>query len=153
MSVPMPISSTMRFRAMGIPFGAYASTSHDFQPSCSGLARASTPSFRHARKKTWMAGTRPAMTVWMKGPNAPSTRSHLLEVDALGDRQAAQVAAQTIHAELDCAEAHPVAAADDARAPRHDLRRGRDADVDRAAEIDAVGALVDRDQHRQRVGG
>jgi hypothetical protein len=35
--------------------------------------------------------------------------SHALEIGALGDRQALQVAAQAVEAEIDGAEAHPVA--------------------------------------------
>ena len=37
-----------------------------------------------------------------------------LEIGALGDREALKVAAQAVEAELDGAEAHPVAAAVDA---------------------------------------
>ena len=44
--------------------------------------------------------------------------SHPLEIGALGDREAAQVAAQAVEAELDGAEAYPVASAIDARARR-----------------------------------
>src|SRR5436305_11925921 len=49
----------------------------------------------------------------------------------------------------DGAEAHPVAAADDAGAAGDGVCRGRDRDADRGAEIDAVGPLVERDQHGQ----
>src|SRR5436190_2489763 len=44
------------------------------------------------------------------------TASHPLEIGALGDRQALQIAAQAVEAQLDGAEAHPVASAIDARA-------------------------------------
>ena len=78
-------------------------------------------------------------------------RLHPLEVGALGDRQTLQVAAQAVEAELDRTQAHPIAAALDARAG-FDALLGGDREMDAAAEIDAVGAVVDLDQHRERVG-
>jgi hypothetical protein len=74
-----------------------------------------------------------------------------IEVGALGDRQTLQVAAQAVEAELDRTQAHPIAAAIDARAG-FDALLGGDREMDAAAEIDAVGAVVDLDQHRERVG-
>jgi hypothetical protein len=53
-----------------------------------------------------------------------------------------EVAAQAVEAELDDTQAHPVAAAIDARAARLDPLLGSDLEVDAAAEIDAVGAVV-----------
>ena len=83
----------------------------------------------------------------------PRRCSHPLEIGALGDREALQVAAQAVEAELDGTEAHPVAAAIDPRAARFDPVSGGDREMDAAAEIDAVGAVIDLDQHRQRVAG
>ena len=61
-------------------------------------------------------------------------------------------APQAVQPHLDRAEPHPVAPAQTMRARRERHRRpGRDADPDRAAEIDPVGAVVELDQHRQRV--
>ena len=89
--------------------------------------------------------------------------SDLLEVDALDDRQALEKAAQTVECKLGCTEAHPFAAADDAGAAERDvtspgiawLDRGnagvRNRDPYGAAKVDAVRALVQLDQHRQRV--
>ena len=76
----------------------------------------------------------------------PHARSHPLEIGALGDRQTLEVAAQAVAAELDRAEAHPVAAAIDARATGFHPFLGGDREVDAAAEIDAVGAVIDLDQ-------
>src|SRR5207302_8681099 len=73
------------------------------------------------------------------------------EIDALGDRQAIKGAAQAVEAEFDGAEAHPFAAAEDARAAGFGLPLAGDADADRAAEIDPVGAVVEVGQHRQRM--
>src|SRR5579872_5156335 len=74
-----------------------------------------------------------------------------LEIDALGDRQAVEEAAQTVEAQFDRAEAHPFAPAENARATGFAAIRGGDADADRAAEIDPVVAVFEIDQHRQRV--
>src|SRR5437660_1698172 len=73
------------------------------------------------------------------------------EIDALGDGQAVKGAAQAVEAEFDGTETHPFAAAEDARAAGFGVPLAGDADADRAAEIDAVGAVVEVDQHRQRV--
>src|ERR1051325_682972 len=81
------------------------------------------------------------------------TGSDFFEVDALPDRQALQEAPEAVESHLDRAEAHPLAAADDATAARlHGVRR-RDRETDRAAELDAIGAVVEIDEHRERVGG
>src|SRR6059036_971994 len=61
------------------------------------------------------------------------------------------MAPQAVERQLDGAEPHPLAAADDATAPRGDVVRGGDGQADGAAELDAVGALVEVDQHGQRV--
>jgi hypothetical protein len=74
-----------------------------------------------------------------------------LEIGALGDGEALQVAVQAIEAEFDGAEANPVAAAMDARAARFDALLGGDCEMDAAAEIDTVGAVVDFDEHGERV--
>jgi hypothetical protein len=71
------------------------------------------------------------------------------EIGALGDREALQVAAPPV----DCAEARPIAAAIDARAARPRSLRPGDGEMDAAAEIDAVRAVVDLDQYRERVAG
>src|SRR5205823_2893503 len=66
--------------------------------------------------------------------------------------------AMTVHAPI-ClplvtrAQANPLAAADDAAAPRRGVAHGGDGQADGAAKLDAVGALVEIDQHGQRVGG
>jgi hypothetical protein len=53
-------------------------------------------------------------------PGPPRCCSHPLEIGAFGDRQALEVAAQAVEAELDRTQAHPVAAAIDARAAGFD---------------------------------
>ena len=58
-----------------------------------------------------------------------------LEVDALVDREAEQVAAQAVEAELDGAGAHPLATADQAGLARHHGVGVGDADGDGATEI------------------
>src|SRR5437870_1634532 len=77
----------------------------------------------------------------------------LLEVDALVDGQSLQIAPQAVQAHLDGAQADPLAAAQDARAPRGGLRLGGDGQADGAAELDAVRALVQVDEHGQRMRG
>src|SRR5579884_4397261 len=74
-----------------------------------------------------------------------------LKVDALGHRQVVEKAAQAIQPQLHGAEPHPVAPAEDARAARLHLVLGRDADADRAAEVDAVRPVVEIDQHGERM--
>src|SRR6266850_8618767 len=80
-----------------------------------------------------------------------NARSNPFEVGALGDREALEVAAQAVEAELDGAEAHPVATAVNARAAGFHTFLGGDREIDAAAEIDAVGTVVDLDQYRQGV--
>jgi hypothetical protein len=75
-----------------------------------------------------------------------------LEIGAFGDGEALEVAAQAVEAEFDGAEPDPVAAAIDARAAGFDTLLGGDCGMDAAAEIDAVGAVVDFDEHGERVG-
>jgi hypothetical protein len=70
------------------------------------------------------------------------TKLHPLEIGALGDGEALEVAAQAVEAELDDIEARPVAAAIDTRAAGSDALLGSDLKVDAAAEIDAVGAVM-----------
>src|ERR1700712_5425008 len=81
------------------------------------------------------------------------TVSGLLEVDAFDHGQALQVAAQAAGPDSPRAKPHPVSPAENARAAEHDLARGGDADPDGAAEIDAIGAVIEVDQHRQRMRG
>ena len=76
-----------------------------------------------------------------------------LEIDAFVDRQSQQVAAQAIEPEFGRADAHPVAAAQHPRLPRNRAEHIGDADADRAAEIRPVGAVVELDQHGERVTG
>ena len=66
-----------------------------------------------------------------------------LEIGAFRDREALEVAAQAVEAELDRTQAHPVATAIDARAARFDALLRGDREMDAAAEIDAVGAVMD----------
>ena len=54
-----------------------------------------------------------------------------------------QVATQAVEPHFDGAEAHPLAAAEDARSAGFCLSLAGDADADCAAEIDAVGAVVE----------
>ena len=63
------------------------------------------------------------------------------------------MAAQAVEAELDGTQAHPVATAIDARAARLDPVPRGDREMDAAAKIDAVGAVIDLDQYRERVMG
>src|SRR6266568_2461036 len=77
--------------------------------------------------------------------------SNLLEVDPLRYRQPLQISAQAVEAEFGGAEAHPFAPAENAGAPGRDTLLTGDRQVNAAAEIDAVRALVHIDQHRQRV--
>src|ERR1700730_11384035 len=79
------------------------------------------------------------------------SRLHPFEIGALGDREALEIAAQAVEAELDGAEAHPVATAVNARAAGFHTFLGGDREIDAAAEIDAVGTVVDLDQYRQGV--
>jgi hypothetical protein len=81
-----------------------------------------------------------------------SSGSHPLEIGALGDREAVEVAAQAVEAELDGAQADPVAAAINARAAGFDSVLGGDGEMDAAAEIDTVRAVVDFDQHGESMG-
>src|SRR5262249_15500224 len=64
-----------------------------------------------------------------------------------------ELAAEAVEAEFDSAEADPLPTAEDARAARHGLLLGGDADADRAAKIDPVGAVVEIDQDGERVTG
>ena len=68
---------------------------------------------------------------------------HPLEIGALGDWEGLEVAAQAVEAEFDGAEPRPVAAAIDARTAGFDPICGGDREMDAAAEIDAVGAIID----------
>src|SRR4029453_7756517 len=76
-----------------------------------------------------------------------------LEVDALVDRQAEQMATQAIQPHLDRAGADPVAVADQARLARDGAVRVGDADAHRAAEIGPLRAFVEIDQQGQRMAG
>jgi hypothetical protein len=61
-----------------------------------------------------------------------------------------QAAAQAIQRQLDRAEAQPFAPAEQARPPRAAILGGGDRQMDGAAELDAVFALIDVDEHRER---
>ncbi|HEV8640652.1 MAG TPA: hypothetical protein VGV13_06090 [Methylomirabilota bacterium] len=63
------------------------------------------------------------------------------------------MAAQAVQPHLDRAQAYPLATAHDATAPGGDLLLGGDRQTDDPAELDAVRAFVEIDQHRQRVRG
>src|ERR1700732_1623632 len=76
-----------------------------------------------------------------------------LEVDPFGDRQGLELAVHGGEAELDSAEAHPIAAPDDASAAGDASRLGRNRDADGAAEVDPVGAVVEVDQNGKGVRG
>src|SRR3989442_12630791 len=86
-------------------------------------------------------------------PRRTRAASSFLEIDPLVDGQALQMTAQAVQPHLDGAQAYPLATADDAAAPRGDLRLGRDGQTDGAAELDPVRTVVDVDQDRQRMGG
>src|SRR5215813_9954646 len=82
-----------------------------------------------------------------------ATLSRLLEVDPLVHGQSLKLAAQTVEPHLRGAQAHPLAPAENAAAPGLGPLCGRDGQADGAAEVDPVGAVVEIDQYRQRVGG
>src|SRR5438445_632460 len=97
--------------------------------------------------------TRPVSSSTRRFFTPPAPGSGLLEVDALDDRQPLQVAPQAIERHLDGAEAHPFTPAHDAAAARGDVGLGRDRQADRAAELDAIGAVVEVHERAQHVGG
>src|SRR5262245_30961939 len=80
------------------------------------------------------------------------TLSRLLEVDPLVYGQPLELAAQAVEAHLGGAQADPLAPAENTAAPRLGPIRGGDGQADGAAEVDPVGAVVQIDQHCQRVG-
>src|SRR5258708_40359659 len=75
--------------------------------------------------------------------------SHPLEIGALRDGEALEVAAQAVEAELDRAEAHPVAAAIDARAAGLAPLFGRAREMDAAAKNHPGRAVTDPRHNRQ----
>src|SRR3989440_8438279 len=79
--------------------------------------------------------------------------SDFLEVGSFPHGQGLQESAKAVERHLDRAQANPLAAADDAAAPRRGVAQCGDGQADGAAKLDAVGALVEIDQHGQRVGG
>src|SRR5215470_7604786 len=79
--------------------------------------------------------------------------SCLLEVDALDHRQALEISPQAVHAELGSPEPHPFAAAEDAAAARLHAFRAGDGEIDGAAELDAVGPVVEVHEHGEGVRG
>src|SRR4030095_7179480 len=89
--------------------------------------------------------------VTVSGAGPAAMRSGLLEVDPLVDRQPLQVAAQAVESHLDGTQAHPFAPAQDAGLARYRVPLGGDREADRASELDAVGAVVQIDQHREGV--
>src|SRR5262249_23175492 len=78
---------------------------------------------------------------------------HPFKIGAFGDREALQITAQAVEAEFDRTQPHPAAAAIDTRATRFDPVFRGDREMDAAAKIDAVGAIIDLDQHGERVRG
>src|SRR6266545_4859326 len=86
-------------------------------------------------------------------PNARRAISGLFEVDPLVHRQPLEMAAQAVEPHLAGTQAHPLAPAENATAPGIGPLGGRDRQVDGTAEVDPVGAVVEIDQHRQRVAG
>ena len=64
-----------------------------------------------------------------------------------------QETAQAIEGQFDRAQPDPFASAQDARPPNLDPVSGRYADPDRPTEVDAIGAVVQFDQHRQGMSG
>ena len=75
-----------------------------------------------------------------------SLGSGLLEVDTLDHGQALQETAQAIQGQFDRTQADPFASAQDAGAAEFGAAVGGDADLDGAAEVHAVGAVVQFDQ-------
>src|SRR5438093_7499899 len=90
-------------------------------------------------------------------PSSPSSRpfqsnvSRLFEVDPLVHRQPLEMAAQAVEPHLAGTQAHPLAPAENAAASGIGALGGRDRPAYGAAEVDPVGAVVEIDQHRQRV--
>src|SRR5712691_3071400 len=77
--------------------------------------------------------------------------SDFFEIDPFDHGQPLEMAAQTVEAHLDRAQAHPLATADDAAAPGGDLLVRRDRQANGASELDPVRAFVEIDQDRQRM--
>src|SRR5215467_4698820 len=75
------------------------------------------------------------------------------EIGTLRDREVLKMAAQAVKTEFDGAETDPVAATIDARAAGFGALVRGDREVDAAAKVDAVGAIVDLDQYRKRMTG
>jgi len=63
------------------------------------------------------------------------------------------MAAQAVEPHLAGPQAHPLAPAENATAPGIGALGSRDRQADRAPEVDPVRAVVQIDQHRQRVAG
>jgi hypothetical protein len=97
-------------------------------------------------------GGRTQLSEELAGTNEPP-RLDPLEIGAFGDREALQIAAQAVKAEFDGSEAHPVAAAINARATGLGAFVRGDREMNAAVEIDAVGAVIDFDQHRESMAG
>jgi len=70
--------------------------------------------------------------------------SGFLEVDPFDHRQPLQEPAQTIEGQFDRAQSDPFASAQDPRAAELDPLGGGDADADGAAEVDPIGAVIQR---------
>src|SRR6266705_2480578 len=81
------------------------------------------------------------------------TLSRFLEVDPFVHRQSLELATQTVEPHLGGAQADPLTPAENAALPGLGAVRGRDGQADGAAEVDPVRAVVEIDQHRQRVRG
>src|SRR6267142_5158228 len=81
------------------------------------------------------------------------TLSRFLEVDPLVHRESLELAAQAVEPHLGGAQADPLAPAENAATPGLGAVRGRDGQADGATEVDPVRAVVEIDQHRQRVRG
>src|ERR1700733_15183987 len=97
------------------------------------------------------AGGRPEPRIGAGAGNAEARigppRSGLLEVDSLDYGQALQEAAQAIEGQFDSAQSDPFASAENARPADLDPVGGGDADPDGAAEVDAIGTVIQFDQH------
>src|SRR5260370_24825021 len=78
-----PVRSSVR---RGVLLDEVGINGFSFSPSCPALCRASSLTFSRRRRKTWMAGTSPAMTptLWIKPRLGPwLIRPRAAELDAV----------------------------------------------------------------------
>src|SRR6267142_6377697 len=85
-------------------------------------------------------------------PDVRPAISGFLEVDPLGHRQVLEIAAQAIEPHLGGAQPDPLAPPENPTASRLRAVGGGHRETDGATEVDPVRPVVERDQHRQRVG-